>query len=545
MRLMAVLMSGLVVAAPLPASAMQADIDGTLANIFAPWTAGQVPGCVVGISSDGSPSVTRAFGMADIGNVIPNRPDTRFEAGSVSKQFVAAAILMLVEQGRLSLDDDIRKYLPEVPDYGRLITVDQLLDHTSGLRDWGFAMEIAGWPRTTRAYANNDVLAFVARQTRLNHAPGADYSYTNTGYVLLAIILERVTGNSLADFTRIHLFEPLGMRFTGWRTDFRTIERNRAIAYIETPAGNVERMPFENVYGDAGLLTTVGDLLIWNDALAAGRLGAFVGKAMAANAHLADGRTLTYARGLNVPIDAAIPEISHGGAIGGYRAWLARFPSKRLSIALLCNAGEALGVGRGAKLGRAVADALLGIAPAAAPTRADRSAARHEGLFVSEKTGLPLILVSDARGLARDDGTRLVREASGHYAMQGSRISFDGADMLRRDDPDGTTDIYRRHAIDRAGGDRAALSGIYASDELQARYRVVPRPGGLRLQLVDRPDHVFDVEPLYRDAWLFDTRLGKRTGIVRFVRDASGAVISLSIGWDARVRAAVFERIAD
>lgn len=538
------LLLGLAVASPLPAAAAEGDVDRVLTEVFAPFASERTPGCAIGVAGAGSPPIMHAYGMADLGNAIPNRPETRFEAGSVSKQFVAAAILMLVEQRRLSLTDDARKYLPELPDYGKTITIDHLLNHGSGIRDWGFAMEIAGWPRTTRAYTNADVLAFTARQKHLNHVPGADYSYTNTGYVLLAIILERVTGTTLADFTRTNLFEPLGMRATGWRSDFRQVERNRAIAYIETPGGDVERMPFENVYGDAGLLTTVGDLLIWNDALARNRLGPFVGKAMAENAHLDDGRALTYGRGLNIPLGAAIPEISHGGAIGGYRAWLARFPSRGLSIALLCNAGESLGVGRGAKLGRAVADRLLGVPPAPRPSR-DPDAAARAGLFVSDKSGLTQTLVAGAQGLSFDGGAALMRVSPGHYRSGGGDVRFQGMDTFSRDLADGTVERYRRTVPDASGGDPTPLLGTYASDELGVRYRVERREGGLRLQLADRPDHAFDVVPAYRDAWLFDTRLGRRTGIVRFVRDAAGAVSGLSIGWNERVRAMDFRRVAD
>jgi CubicO group peptidase (beta-lactamase class C family) len=526
------------------APAQERNPDQLLGPIFAPWASDRTPGCAVGIKQDGRPAVLRAYGMADLGRDIPNTPGTRFEAGSVSKQFVAASILMLVEEGKLGLDNDIRRYLPELPDYGAPITVNHLLTHQSGLRDWGFAMEIAGWPRTTRAYTNADVLAITARQRELNHPPGTDYSYTNTGYVLLAIIAERVSGMSLAAFTHNRIFVPLGMNATGWRTDFRQIEHNLATAYAESSHGNVIRMPAESVYGDAGLITTVGDLLIWNDALTARRFGSFVGQAMEENARLADGRQLSTARGL-VVLSAPIPEISHGGAIGGYRAWLARYPSRHVSLAVLCNAGQEQGVGRGIALGQAVAAAFLGLAPAARPAvTPDPDAPRHAGLFVSDKTGLPLILVEREHAIALDSGTPVSRRSTDEYVVGDSTLRFEGTDLLRRENADGTIEVFRRRPPEAQPRNIAALTGRYVSDELGAAYQVEPHLDGIRLRLVERPDQIIEVQPLYRDAWIYDTRLGPRQGIIRFTRDAAGAVTGLTIGWSRRVRAAEFRRIS-
>jgi CubicO group peptidase (beta-lactamase class C family) len=538
---------GLALAAgPVAASAQDRDPDRLLAPIFAPWTSDRTPGCAVGFKWDGQPAVLRAYGMADLGHAIPNTPTTRFEVGSVSKQFVAASILMLVEEGKLALDDDIRRYLPELPDYGTPITIDHLLYHTSGLRDWSYVMEIAGWPRSTRAYTNADVLAITARQRELNFTPGTDYSYSNTNYNLLAIIVERVSGMSLAQFTHDRIFAPLGMNATDWRTDFRQVEPNLATAYIDTSRGNVIKMPMESVYGDAGLITTVGDLLIWNDALTAHRFGPFVARAMEENGHLADGRPLPRARGLVVALSAPIPQIVHAGAVGGYRAWLARYPTRHFSLAVLCNAGEEIGAGRGSMLGHAVASAFLGSEPPAPAAAPDPDAARHTGLFVSDKTGWPLIFVERDHALALDTGAPVQRRSADQYALGDSTLRFDGADLLRRENSDGTIEVYRRRPLVTHPEGIAALIGRYASDEAGAAYRVEERPGGgIRLRLVERPDFVIDPQPFYRDAWMYDTRMGARGGIIRFVRDAQGTVTGLTIGWSERVRAVLFRRVPE
>ena len=211
--------------------------------------------------------------MADLEHGVVNRPDTIIEAGSVSKQFTAAAVLLLAQQGRLSLDDPARKYIPELPDYGEPITVRHLLTHTSGLRDWGFIEDVAGWPRTTRVYTHDHVLDIVARQRALNHGPGADFSYTNTGYNLAAILVSRVAGRPFADFMREAVFEPLGMTRTSWRDDHTRIVRDRAIGYNVQGDRVSTNLPFENIHGNAGLLTTVGDLLKWNENMAHARVG--------------------------------------------------------------------------------------------------------------------------------------------------------------------------------------------------------------------------------------------------------------------------------
>jgi len=299
------------------------------------------PGCAVGIERAGQPQITRAYGMADLEHNVPNAPATIFEAGSISKQFTAAAILTLAAEHKLALGDDIRKYLPEMPAFG--VTVDELLSHTSGLRDWGSEEEeLAGWPRTDRVYDLASVLASASRQRALNYAPGTHWSYTNTGYNLAAIIVQRVSGQSLADFTKARFFTPLGMSHTSWRDDFRRIVPGRAIAY-EHKGNTIEQlMPFENAYGNGGLLTTVGDLLIWNRALTAGKLGPFVTAKLQEAAKLKDGRTLNYARGLFLDRPHGLTEISHSGSTAGYSAWLSRFPNDGLSVAILCNGTDAL-----------------------------------------------------------------------------------------------------------------------------------------------------------------------------------------------------------
>jgi CubicO group peptidase (beta-lactamase class C family) len=360
--LLAVVMTDQSQAPPASSSAGQAGVDA----LFARWTAA-TPGCAVGVGVKGRPVLERAYGMADLERGVPNSPDTIFEAGSVSKQFTAAAILLLARDGKLSIDDPVRKYVPELPDYGVPLTIRHMLTHTSGLRDWGSVEAIAGWPRGTRAYAHAHVLEIVSRQKALNFPPGTSWSYSNTGYNLSAVIVSRVSGQSFADFTRDRIFKPLGMTRTSWRDDYTRVVKQRAIAYAPQGDGYHEDMPFENVHGNGGLLTTVGDLLQWNENFVMPVVGdaAFLAEQQTPG-RFTDGRAHDYAFGLFVGNYRGVREVSHSGSTAGYRAFLTRYPAQHVSIAVLCNAGNA----NPTQYAHAVADAYLGSELTAAPARA-------------------------------------------------------------------------------------------------------------------------------------------------------------------------------
>src|SRR6266540_6896034 len=183
------------------AVAVAPDVD----RLFARFD-GNTPGCAAGVSAGGRSVLQRAYGMADLEHDIRNTPETIFEAGSISKQFTAAAVLLLARDGKLSLDDPVRKYIPELPDYGVPLTIRHMLTHTSGLRDWGEVAGIAGWPRGKRAHTHAHVLDIVSRQKALNFTPGTNWSYSNTGFNLAAIIVSRVSGKPFAEFTRDRIF---------------------------------------------------------------------------------------------------------------------------------------------------------------------------------------------------------------------------------------------------------------------------------------------------------------------------------------------------
>lgn len=514
--------------------------DGAAVDaVFEKLAGADTPGCAVGVSRGGTTLLTRAYGSAELEHRVPITADTIFEAGSVSKQFTAAAVLLLAADGKLALGDDIRKYVPELPDYGATITIDHLLSHTSGLRDWGAIMGIAGWPRGTRAYDMADVLTIIARQRALNHAPGTEYSYTNSGYNLLAIIVKRVSGSSLAEFSRARLFDPLGMDSTSWRDDFRRIVPGRAVAYMRRGEdGWVQAMPFEDAYGNGGLLTTVEDLLTWNEALASGRLGALTTRRLGEQAVLTDGKRIAYARGLSVQEHRGQPEVSHGGATGGYRAWLGRFPQSKLSVALLCNAATA----NSTMLAHKVADQFLPAEDEPADARAVSAAAPPPldeglaGLFVNETDGLPLQLKIEEGKLGSPGRPPLDPLGPGRFRSGQAELRFEGRDRFRVTLPGGVEWAYRRvEPFAPTADELAAFAGRYESDEAGAAYLVTAEDGKLVLRLEDRPQIALRAAPAYRDAFEADG------GIVRFQRDAAGGVSGFSVGI-SRVRELPFVR---
>jgi CubicO group peptidase (beta-lactamase class C family) len=317
------------------------DAVARIDRIFESFDSARSPGCAVGVARNGETVLERAWGMAELEHRVANAPGTIFEAGSVSKQFTAAAVVLLALEGTLSLDDDVRRWVPEVPDYGERITLRHMITHTSGLRDWGSVAGISGWGRSNRTHDHDHVLDIISRQSALNFPPGQQYSYSNSGYNLLAVVVERASGRSFADFSRERLFEPLGLHDTQWRDDYRRIVPGRSGAY--SPAGDGFRInvPIEHVHGNGGLLTTVRDLLTWNEHLRRGTLGSELTAEMHTRGVLNDGQEIHYAGGLQFGVQNGFPRISHTGSTSGYRAYLALFPEQALSVALLCNVSSA------------------------------------------------------------------------------------------------------------------------------------------------------------------------------------------------------------
>lgn len=476
-----------------------------IGRIFAKW-ASDTPGCAIGIRGSGNFEYTTAFGSEDLEHGIPNSAGTIFEAGSVSKQFTAAAILMLAREGKLKLEDPVRKYVPELPAYGNEFTIREMLTHTSGLRDWGDVAAIEGWPRGTRDYADSDLLGIVARQKKLNFVPGTRWSYSNTGYNLLEIIVSRVSGLSLAAFTRQRIFLPLGMTHSSWRDDHTRVVPGRAVGYSRGDDGFHSDMPFEDTYGNGGLLTTVGDLLKWNAHLSSpGPADAGWVESQQRTFHLSNGRPTGYGYGLVIQNYKGLKEVSHAGQTAGYSTFLARYPSQQLSIAILCNINEA----DASEYGHSAVDILVPKAINERSPSDDKvvlSRPQIEQLVGSYRdivTGLAIKIIDVSGKLHFGDRSIMRPQDATHFAMQDKFAVFDSPGTMTVTDAHGNSDRYERVApFSSTLTILKGLEGKYTSSEIDnssVEVRVGSNPDSILLHFGTKTD--LTLAAIYKNAF--------------------------------------------
>ncbi len=311
-------------------------------SVFAQYNRPDVPGCVVGVYKDGAIVYARGYGSADLEHRIALTPQSMLDIGSIGKQFTAAVVTLLAQEGKLSLDDDIRKYITELPDYGHTIALRHLFHHTSGLRDYNRLLKLSGH-RVDDVTTDDDALAVIARQKALNFPPGTEFLYNNSGYFLLSLVVKRVTGASLQDFARDRLFTPLGMRRTHFLTSYDAVVPDRAIGYSPVSGtGFRSDMPRWLQIGDGGVWTSVEELFLWDKNFYDSRIG---GRAMIDTleqaGRLTSGQSTNYGLGLSTFSYRGHRAVGHGGRWGGYESQLTRYPDERLSIAVLCNRRDA------------------------------------------------------------------------------------------------------------------------------------------------------------------------------------------------------------
>lgn len=343
-------------AAGLSATALAATPAEQAAAVFADLKPG-APGCSAAAMQDGKVVWADGFGTADLATGRRNDTATLYNVASISKQFTAFAILQLEAAGKLSQDDSITKFFPELGAYAKPVTVRHLLHHTGGLRDYTFFALFAGIPISAKL-TEQDGLAFVLKQDGPDFAPGSEWSYSNTGYFLLAVIVERVTGQTMADYAKANIFAPIGMTATSFVDRYPTALPALARGYSKDAAGKwaVDESGWE-MTGDGQVHTNVRDLMLWEDNLATGRVG---GKALVAKMQvdgvLGDGDPVHYGTGLALETYRGLRVVGHSGSWAGYNGDAIWFPEERFAAVVLCNA-QGLGP---SKRSRAMAGAWLG-----------------------------------------------------------------------------------------------------------------------------------------------------------------------------------------
>ena len=500
-------------------------------KIFSAFTT-HTPGCAVGVANHGNVVLKSGYGMADLERNVPVTADTVFESGSVAKQFTATALLLLAQQGKISLDDPLRKYLPEIPDYGAPLTIRHVMSHLSGLREWRLVAALSGIGEGSYVLNNQDLLRIASQQRELNFTPGTAYSYTNTGFNIATILIERAlaNGKTFQDFTREAIFEPLQMTHTRWRDDFRAVVPSRALAYGRAPGGGwIQETPVENIIGAGGMLSTVGDWLLWNENFTHAKVGGpDLLKSLQTPATLANGKTITYAAGLVVSTVDDLREVSHGGATGGYRTWIARYPDQSVSVAVMCNSAQA----DPSQLGRDVARLWTGAAPAPKPAPfAVEPAKLHElsGMYRKVRdNSVAELRVKDGK-LTMDPNLPLVPTGPGSFSARDSQLVFETAGF-RIVTPDGDTVYERVQPAHPSTSELAALAGAYNSPETGATLMVAVKQDVLTLAVGSNPP--VRLRPTFRDAFMMPA------AAIRFLRDPNGNVTGLSAGddraWDLR-----------
>lgn len=515
--------------------------------IFAEWDKPDSPGCALGVIQDGELIYARGYGMANLDLDVPISPASVFHVASVSKQFCAVAVALLAEEGKLSLDDDVRAYVPELPDFGQTITIRHFLNHTSGMRDQYGLFRLAGW-REDDVQLNDDVIDFALRHRRLNFPPGSEYAYCNTSYTLLALIVSRVSGQSFREFVQTRLLDPLGMTSSHFHDDHSEIVKGRASAYAPREEGGF-KVNDSNVdaVGAICLYTTVEDLAKWVRNYRQHTVaGEALDQAMTPGV-LNDGERIRYGFGLMLGSYRGFNTVGHGGSDSGYRSQVLWFPEADFGVVILAN----LSSFKPGSLARKVADIYL----------ADRL--RPDELLDAPAVSLSEEELAAKAGLYRDARTCLTRRVELHDGKLVVPTGFGedleltplGPDRFRAGDPphevrfvtnaEGVLELHELSsegkpaifaAVEQAepkAEDLAAYAGSYYCPEIGTAYRVVVRDGTLVVRHRKMRDR--ELKPAITDAFT-----DKMTNLV-FSRDGRGDVSGFDLFTD-RIRYLRFER---
>ena len=449
-------------------------------------------GVTVAVAQSDKILFSKGYGFANVEYNIPNSPKTIFHVASVSKQFTAFAIALLADQGKISLDDDIRKYLPELHDFGSKITIRHLVHHTSGLRDQWNLLALAGW-RLDDVITKNQVLRLMSHQDELNFKPGDEFSYCNSGYTLMGEIVSRVTGMSFGDWCAETIFKPLSMDRTLFYDDHEKIVKDRAYSYNDSPEGLKKSVLSYANAGATSLFTTAEDLTKWSANFYKMKVGnKAVMKQMEERGILNKGDTISYAFGQGISKYKGIKSISHSGGDAGYRTFLLRFPEQQYAIVVLSN----LGSFNPAALAYKVADIYLkkyliedtktdDTKPAAPPvtvTVKEDVLKLYEGQYQLNAETIVAIKVDGGKLTAQATGQPVITltpasETEFIVPQYGIKIAFKTSDQPATEFTlyqGGQTIVApKMKPFDPKSIDLKSYTGVYYSPELQTSYDIV------------------------------------------------------------------------
>ena len=519
-------------------------LESKVDKLFAQWDKPDSPGAALIVVKDGSVIYKRGYGSANLEYNVPISPSTIFHVASVSKQFTAFAITMLASQGKLSLDDDIRKHLAEVPDFGKKITVRHLIHHTSGIRDQWELLAMAGW-RLDDVITKDHILKMVRHEKELNFDPGQEYLYSNMGYTLLAVIVERVTGQSFRQWTHENIFKPLGMTHTHFHDDHQMIVRNRAYSYAPEREGGyrLAALNYANV-GATSLFTTVEDLANWMQNFEDMKLGGrAVIEQMYQQGILNNGQKIDYAFALSIGKYRGLRTAGHSGGDAGYRSHVVWFPEQRFAVAVLSN----LATFNPVRLSQQVADIYLSDKLAPEEPRGkpvERTAAKidpavydaYVGKYLMEPATLISITKENDHLFGQPAGqpkAELVPESETKFFLKGPPVDITvefhrdekgkakGFTMVQSGQ---STSARRVELVSRTSSEIAEYTGDYYSEELGTTYTITVQEGKLIAQHRRHDDialSLLDNDLYSGDKWWFRQ--------VRFVRDKENRITGFKL----------------
>jgi CubicO group peptidase (beta-lactamase class C family) len=519
---------------------------------LAQWDKKDMPGCAVGAVLNGKLIYNRAFGLANLDYDVPNTNLTLFNLASASKPFTAMSVALLAEQGKLSFDDDVRKYIPELPKYDQPITIRHLLYHTSGIREYQ-ALVFFGGQNSDNALSDKAVMNMLARQKNISFAPGSKHQYSNSNYHLLGIIVGRVSGKSLREFADENIFKPLGMKNTRFFDNRQEVVKNRASGYLVARDNSVRaRASLFDLVGGGGVLTTVEDLALWNQNFAEPKVGSRETiQLMTMRGTLNDGEKIGYSFGLFHNKYRGLPVIKHSGNMSGFRAQMISFPEQKFTSIALCNNSAIFPSVIAEKLADIYLDSQFK-PDAPTPKKVDESLPpaialpekdlrRLVGFYGSRETGAAFkIALKEGKlfssGLLPNEAA-LIPLAANRFLMMNdnSRIemtpAFDKAGAVSEIKlivGGGNTDSFApfKAPLDSPQA-LAEYAGIYHSDELDADYNLTVEGKNLVLRIGENFENKLNAA--YAD--YFTIRGGAVN--IAFKRDAQGKITGLTFNSSA------------
>jgi len=517
-------------------------------QIFAAYDKPNSPGCAVGVIRDGNFIYRKGYGMGSLELGAPLSSQSVFYMASVSKQFTAASVVLAAEQGLLTLDDDVRKYIPELPDYGHVITLRQMLHHTSGFRDFETLMFLSGRDLAD-VQSKEEMLDLIRRQKGLNNVPGDEWIYSNTNYFLLGEVMKRATKKSLAEFADANIFRPLGMAHTRFYDDHTVVVPGRVAAYDPGSDGKFLvgwSTNFDTV-GPGGLMSSVDDMLLWDRNFYRNKLGkGTLLKEMQTRGALNNGNETDYGLGLELGTHRGLPTVGHDGALFGYRTGILRFPEQRFTVLCLCNLSSADPSALVRKVADVYLEKSLQAEPGAAPAP-NQSGLPDPSLFAGKYLDPNKHFVYSftvAGGNLMAWGGNLRRVAANQFKDLGTgTITFESTvgGMKATLVTDGGIFFAgnRVEAPHLGQADLAAYAGSYKSTELDAIYELSIDlsigQGRLLLRIRgNRPQELTAIAP--------DEFESEDFGTVVFRRDTNHRVRGLSV-FTVNARDVKFERV--